>query len=58
LKWLGAELLAIGEQIVSGSGYFFAAAFAIAGAIEIGVTQLKRKSFQDKFPAAFFMKLK
>ncbi|MBU4350313.1 SEC-C domain-containing protein [bacterium] len=58
LKWLGAELLAVGEQIVSGSGYFFPAAFAIAGAIEIGVTQLKRKSFQDKFPAAFFMKLK
>jgi len=58
LKWLGAELLAVGEQIVSGSGYFFAAAFAIAGAIEVGVTQLKRKSFQDKFPAAFFMKLK
>jgi hypothetical protein len=58
LKWLGAELLAVGEQIVSGSGYFLAAAFAIAGAIEVGVTQLKRKSFQDKFPAAFFMKLK
>lgn len=58
LKWLGAELLAVGEQIVSGSGYFFAAAIAISGAIKLGVTQLERKSFQDKFPAAFFMKLK
>ena len=58
LKWLGAELVAAGEQIVSGSGYFFPAAVAISGAIKLGVTQLKRKSFQDKFPAAFFMKLK
>lgn len=58
LKWLGAELVAAGEQIVSGSGYFFAAAIAISGAIKLGVTQLERKSFQDKFPAAFFMKLK
>lgn len=58
LKWLGAELVAAGEQIVSGSGYFFAATIAISGAIKLGVTQLERKSFQDKFPAAFFMKLK
>ena len=58
LKWLGAELLAVGEQIVSGSGYFLAATIAIFGAIKLGVTQLERKSFQDKFPAAFFMKLK
>ena len=58
LKWLGAELVAAGEQIVSGSGYFFAAAIAISGVIKLGVTQLERKSFQDKFPAAFFMKLK
>ena len=58
LKWLGAELLAAGEQIVSGSGYFLAATIAISGAIKLGVTQLERKSFQDKFPAAFFMKLK
>ena len=58
LKWLGAELVAAGEQIVSGSGYFLAATIAISGAIKLGVTQLERKSFQDKFPAAFFMKLK
>lgn len=58
LKWLGAELVAAVEQIVSGSGYFFAATIVISGAIKLGVTQLERKSFQDKFPAAFFMKLK
>ena len=62
LKWFGAglsaELLAAGPLIASGYGAFLAAAIAISGAIEIGVTQLKRKSFQDKLPAAFFMKLK
>ena len=58
LQWLGTELLTVGEQIVSGSGSFLAATIAISGAIKLGVTQLERKSFQDKFPAAFFMKLK
>jgi len=62
LKWFGAELsaelLAAGPLIASGYGSFLAAAITVSGALTLGSTQLKRKSFQDKFPAAFFMKLK
>ena len=62
LKWLGAELsaelISAGPLIASGYGAFLAAAIAISGAITLGATQLERKSFQNKFPAAFFMKLK
>ena len=58
LKWLGAEIVTAGEQIISGSGYFLPALIAFSGAIKLVTTQLERKSFQDKFPAAFFMKIK
>jgi len=62
LDWVGKELkvglIAAGPMIASGYCSFLAAALAIGGIIKLGVTQLERKSFQDKFPAAFFMKLK
>ena len=62
LKWVGAELgsgiAAAGPMIASGHGQFLAAGIAIAGIINLGVTQSERKSFKNKYPAAFFLKLK
>ncbi len=58
LKWFGSELIVAGKQILTGSGYFLPAMIALMGIIKLGTTQLERKSFQDKFPAAFFMKIK
>lgn len=62
LDWVGIEatagLMAAGPMIASGHCSFLAAALALGGIIKLGVTQLERKSFQDKIPAAFFMKLK
>jgi len=62
LKWFGAELsaglLAAGPLIASGYGTFLAAAIASAGAITLGTTQGDRKSFQSKYPAAFFLRQK
>jgi len=62
LKWFGAELgsgiAASGPLIASGYGQFLAAAIATAGIITLGVTQSERKSFKNKYPAAFFLKLK
>ncbi len=62
LKWFGAQvsggLLAAGPLIASGYGDFLAAAIASAGAITLGTTQAERKSFPNKFPAAFFFRLK
>jgi len=62
LDWVGIEatagLMAAGPMIASGYCSFLAAALALGGIIKLGVTQLERKSFQDKIPAAFFMKLK
>ncbi len=62
LDWFGNEvkagLIVAGPMIVSGYGSFLAAALALGGMIKLGATQSERKSFQDKFPAAFFMKLK
>lgn len=62
LKWIGIEaaagIMTAGPMIASGYCSFLAAALALGGTIKLGVTQLERKSFQDKFPAAFFMKLK
>jgi len=61
LDWVGKEvavgLIAAGPMIASGYCSFLAAALALGGIIKLGVTHLERKSFQDKFPAAFFMKL-
>jgi len=62
LKWVGGELsaslLAAGPLIASGHGNFLAAAAVSAGVINLGVAHSKRKSFQTKFPAAFFLNLK
>ncbi len=62
LKWFGAELgaglLAAGPLIASGYGTFLAAAIATSGIVNLGVTQSERKSFKNKYPAAFFLKLK
>lgn len=62
IKWFGAELgtglLAAGPLIASGYGTFLAAAVATSGIITLGVKQSERKSFKNKYPAAFFLKLK
>jgi len=59
-KWTSPinGLLAAGPLIASGYGYFLAAAIASAGAITLATKQSERRSLQDKFPAAFFLKLK
>lgn len=61
LKWFGSKLtagfLAAGPLVASGYGVFLAAAFAVAGAANLGVTGSERKAFQTKFPAAFFLRL-
>lgn len=61
LKWFGAEvsagLLAAGPLIASGYAIFLATAFAAAGSLTLLSTESQRRSFQDKFPAAFFMKI-
>lgn len=62
MKMVGTELtaglLAAGPLIASGHGEFLAAAAAVAGVFTLGSAQAKKHSFQDKFPAAFFMKLR
>lgn len=62
IKMLGTELtagiLAAGPLIASGQGQFVAAAALAAGTFTLGSTVAKRRIFPDKFPAAFFMKLK
>lgn len=62
LKWLGGEAAAAlvsGPPLIeTGHAAFLAAAFTVAGLATLGATKLKRKGFPDKFPAAFFMKLK
>jgi len=58
LKWFGTELLAAGPLIASGHGQFLAAAIAVLGITTLGATQGERKSFKNKYPAAFFLKLK
>lgn len=62
IKWFGAELgtglLAAGPLIASGYGTLLAAAVATSGITTLGVIQSERKSFKNKYPAAFFLKLK
>lgn len=62
LKWFGAELgtglLAAGPLISSGHAEFLAAAIATAGTFTLASTSSQRRSFQNKFPAGFFIKLK
>jgi hypothetical protein len=62
LKIVGAAavggLLAAGPLIAAGHAYFLAAAVAVAGAGPIINSTRQRRSFPDRFPAAFFMKIK
>lgn len=60
IKWLGGEaaaLLSTGPFIASGQAEFLAAAAVFAGATTLTASYLQRRGFQDKYPAAFFMKL-
>jgi hypothetical protein len=54
---LGAGLLAAGPLIAAGQGAFVAAAAVTAGVANLAVSTAKRKSFPDRHPAAFFMKI-
>ncbi len=50
-------LLAAGPLIAAGHAYFLAAAVGIAGAGPVINSTRERRSFPDRFPAAFFMKI-
>ena len=50
-------LLAAGPLIAAGHAYFLAAASAVAGAVPLIGSTIQRRSFPDRFPAAFFMKV-
>jgi hypothetical protein len=52
-----AGLLAAGPLIAGGHAWFLAAAAAVGGGVPVVGSTLKRRSFQDRFPAAFFMKI-
>ncbi len=51
------ELLAAGPLIAAGHAYFLAAAIAIGGLGPVVDSTMQRRSFADRFPAAFFMKV-
>lgn len=50
-------LLAAGPLIAAGHAYFLAAAAGVAGLGPVFNSTLQRRSFPDRFPAAFFMKV-
>jgi AraC-like DNA-binding protein len=50
-------LLAAGPLIAAGHANFLAAAVAVAGLGPVIHSTLQRRSFPDRFPAAFFMKI-
>jgi hypothetical protein len=50
-------LFAAGPLIAAGHAYFLAAAVAAAGLSPLVNSTRKRRSFPDRFPAAFFMKV-
>lgn len=50
-------LLAGGPLIAAGHASFLAAAVGMAGAIPLSISTMQRRSFQDRFPAAFFMRV-
>ena|GEM_PF-1052791 len=50
-------LLAAGPLIAAGHAAFLAAAVGVGGAVPLITSTLKRRSFPDRFPAAFFMKI-
>ena len=52
-----AELLAAGPLIASGHAFFLAAAVLVGGGIPVVNSTVKRRSFAERFPAAFFMKV-
>ena len=52
-----AELLAAGPLIAAGHAFFLAAAVFAGGGLPVVHSTVKRRSFQDRFPAAFFMKI-
>lgn len=56
-KAAAAGLLAAGPLIAAGHAYFLAAASAVAGAVPVIGSTIQRRSFPDRFPAAFFMKV-
>jgi SEC-C motif len=56
-KELFAGLLAAGPLIASGHGLFVGAAAAAIGSATLAYSIGKRRSFEDRFPAAFFMKI-
>ena len=56
-KAAAAGLLAAGPLIAGGHAYFLAAASAVAGAVPVIGSTIQRRSFPDRFPAAFFMKV-
>ena len=62
VKWVGKEfaagVLAAGPLIASGNGLFVAAAAAIAGGTNLAVAAHQRMTFQNRYPAAFFMRVK
>ena len=53
-----SSLLAAGPLIASGHADFLAAAAVVAGGLPVAHSRLQRHSFPDRFPAAFFMKIK
>jgi hypothetical protein len=50
-------LLAAGPLIAAGHAGFLAAAFAVGGGVPIMSSTIRKRSFPDRFPAAFFMKV-
>jgi hypothetical protein len=54
---LGAGLLAAGPLIASGHASFLAAAAVVTGATTLAGSLSRHRSFPDRFPAAFFMKI-
>lgn len=53
----GAGLITSMPIIGSGQGAFLAAASIVAGAAAVGASAWQRHGFEDKFPAAFFLRL-
>ena len=53
----GAGLITSMPMIGSGQGAFLAAASVVAGSAAVGASAWQRHGFEDKFPAAFFLRL-
>jgi hypothetical protein len=61
VKIVGAELatglLAAGSLVAEGNAHFLAAAVGVTGAATLLNSRWRRKSFPERFPAAFFMNI-